>query len=747
MGFQLSFLFCKNFEVDTWTQFSFFLCSRVSSVEPTIVNMGQCLSNTEGSEEGVTTASSFDLSPNTPIEAVFGRVCASCGIKDASSTTKYVAALKSSWYFRAYDMIKIEEETWNTLTLPIIFKKQLFKLLDSCRNNESFLCFQENADEAAKEKDISSILEALLAENGSVETSKHIEILKEALDAMYCLNRDKFKKYMEERTWNEIVVPQYLKVLLLQRIGHKLEREGDGALFPEQGEVLRDFQNATDRGLDEESENVLDPSSTMTQICSILGEQLYAETARIREHLSPLLALHHRRLYHLARIRDELFIELLSAVPQCLKDELFDIMSTTRGRSTDALPFYHYPEQKRRKSTMNRMKLKRIEMDWTIKTEEAMLILERDMNMEPGTLTPDCNLLMEAFYSIPEEGWNSLPNYKRFDIVRVRIKDLMDECAQKYHLNMDDDDCRPRLPEEWLNKYDPESSIEQLFRGGNKKQFTLDGLHWSKETARSIRVIEEYLNQNYVGKLMFIAEEHAQKNKAWTQYLEENAVPSHIRFKINYFSSRGCLQSDDDWLNAYISRNYPKSPPQYQSLLDRFQISDITHNSATVCFCCFIDWLMAMILIGSLQIEFDELAENGYLVEIMDDDQKEQRWQQASGRQNGRSYILRGLNPDSMYKVRARCNDDGAFGFCPFSKTKSFRTLQFVMTFKRIKSEHRRNGLLFGRGDTVKYAMSSEFAWSSCIFGDEINHEMCRVFDLELEWKTASGEYAQFVMG
>ena len=60
--------------------------------------------------------------------------------------------------------------------------------------------------------------------------------------------------------------------------------------------------------------------------------------------------------------------------------------------------------------------------------------------------------------------------------------------------------------------------------------------------------------------------------------------------------------------------------------------------------------------------------------------------------------------------------------------------------------EYHGNHLLFDRGDTVKIS-GDNIGFSSCIFGEEVNHEMCSVFNLELEWQTASGRYPSFLIG
>ena len=152
---------------------------------------------------------------------------------------------------------------------------------------------------------------------------------------------------------------------------------------------------------------------------------------RVREDLSPLFDLHHRRLYHLSLIRDDVFAEALGAAPQCLKDELFDMITATRKHFADALPFYDYPalsaassinKRTHTKSSRNsRLDARRIELDWTMRTDRVMDILERDLVMAPGTLAQDCDMLMSAFFSnlwdwfcVSEATWRSLPNLNMF---------------------------------------------------------------------------------------------------------------------------------------------------------------------------------------------------------------------------------------------------------------------------------------------------------------------------------------------
>eukprot|EP01083_Nonionella_stella_P076454 208337_1 len=73
--------------------------------------------------------------------------------------------------------------------------------------------------------------------------------------------------------------------------------------------------------------------------------------------------------------------------------------------------------------------------------------------------------------------------------------------------------------------------------------------------------------------------------------MTDNQIPSHIRFKINFYSVRGDMQTDDVWLNEYIKNNYPSFPPQYIQdiahpvpIIDDIECKSITHNTASIHF-------------------------------------------------------------------------------------------------------------------------------------------------------------------
>ena len=403
--------------------------------------MGKCHASPEGNdEEGAKDVSAVAVAPYTPIDEVFRRVCASCGISDASSTRPYVTALRNAWHFRAYDLLEVGGERWDELAMPLVLKNELFELLERYRKSTAFIEFEDAP--AAKHQDVREALDELAAANRSEETAKHVRTVREALESAYCCNVENLKTYLDEAAWNALSAPRHLKELLLRRVGHSLEAPERGAgtsgeadhgdadaLFSdkEQLQVVHD---------DDEKQSVPDPTTPMEQLCELLAGRLWAEPERVRCHLSPLFSLQHRRLCHLALIRADVFAEAMATAPPCLKDALFDIVSATRGRCADPLPFYEYPAEsakkgrKRKKaaSASTASKLRRLELDWTMRTDKAMSVLERDLAMAPGALAADCDVLMAAFHSTlwdwfllsPSPSISSCPVITHSDAQRAR---------------------------------------------------------------------------------------------------------------------------------------------------------------------------------------------------------------------------------------------------------------------------------------------------------------------------------------
>eukprot|EP01083_Nonionella_stella_P188595 695489_1 len=496
--------------------------------------------------------------------------------------------------------------------MPIILEEELFKFIENSRNNQSFIDFKS---QTVKNKNIQHVLAQFESNNPSQETSKQIRILEDTFDRLYLFNIDKLKMYLDESQWNEIQVPLYLKDILLRHIDHHFKGQFEGqfvqddvkqgeqdALLPNAGEVGHDIQKATARDLkqDEMKQSPWDATLTLKEVCIRLADELFADIDRITNDLRRLFQYKYGRLYHLSMISDEIFYKLLADVPKCLQSELYDIITQVRGYNVHSLPFYRYtvnPSKKRRKSTVKKLKIE--DINWTMRTDQVMALLEEDMHLSKGELDEDCELMMNNFYSnlwdwffIPRDFWTSLPYYNAFEIVRIRVRDIMKECEDKYKINKNK--TMPTLPDEWVQKYDPKLSTEQLLCGGNNKQFMFDGLDWSQDTAKHIELIQAYMHKNYIGKLQLICREHAKNNDIWTQYMTDNQIPSHIRFKINFYSVRGDMQTDDIWLNDYIKNHYPSFPPQYVQqivppphpipIIDDIECKSITLNTACIHF-------------------------------------------------------------------------------------------------------------------------------------------------------------------
>eukprot|EP01083_Nonionella_stella_P109957 321316_1 len=71
------------------------------------------------------------------------------------------------------------------------------------------------------------------------------------------------------------------------------------------------------------------------------------------------------------------------------------------------------------------------DINWTMRTDQVMALLEEDLHLAKGELDEDCALMMNTFYSnlwdwffISRDFWTSLPYYNAFEIVRIRVQDI-----------------------------------------------------------------------------------------------------------------------------------------------------------------------------------------------------------------------------------------------------------------------------------------------------------------------------------
>eukprot|EP01084_Bolivina_argentea_P283301 485138_1 len=286
---------------------------------------------------------------------VFTKVSEECGINDPALSAEYIKQLNQLWYYRAIDLLNVDKETWNKLKMPMTLQDQLFKYIENCKQNKLFIQFTEPI---SKQKNIKQILNELEAENKSHSTSNDIQLLTKTLDKLYLLNVDKLKMYLEETDWNNINVPQYLKIILLQKIDHKFEGgnnnqlihdDGDDnkgekdPLFSDLDELKYDLQNATERGYNnnkDEKDNI-DPTCTLFDLCDLLANSLFTDSDRIRNDLQMFFDYQYKRIYHLSKISADIFNKFVSKKPKCLRLELFNIITQCRQK-TNLLPFYDY---------------------------------------------------------------------------------------------------------------------------------------------------------------------------------------------------------------------------------------------------------------------------------------------------------------------------------------------------------------------------------------------------------------------
>eukprot|EP01084_Bolivina_argentea_P180942 312557_1 len=87
----------------------------------------------------------------------------------------------------------------------------------------------------------------------------------------------------------------------------------------------------------------LPATCTMSEVCTFLAEELIVNEDKISNDLSPIFkSFNYNRLYHLSRINDEFFDEIMCDVPKYLKHELYDMITNVRGCYVNTLPFYNY---------------------------------------------------------------------------------------------------------------------------------------------------------------------------------------------------------------------------------------------------------------------------------------------------------------------------------------------------------------------------------------------------------------------
>eukprot|EP01084_Bolivina_argentea_P017233 32194_1 len=105
--------------------------------------MGCVSSSDTSASEGDSDIDKLNFSPTTPIRTVFNAIVKCCGTNDDSLSNQYIERLNKLWYYRSYDLIKIEKTLWNTFEMPLIFEDQLFKYIDNCKKNNIYIDFKE----------------------------------------------------------------------------------------------------------------------------------------------------------------------------------------------------------------------------------------------------------------------------------------------------------------------------------------------------------------------------------------------------------------------------------------------------------------------------------------------------------------------------------------------------------------------------------------------------------------------------
>eukprot|EP01084_Bolivina_argentea_P059447 108566_1 len=408
----------------------------------------------------------------------------------------------------------------------------------------------------------------------------------------------------------------------------------------------------------------------MNEIIDMLSDELFIEKEHVIRHLTPFLQYKYKRIYHLSTISKELYDSLLNDTPKCLKRELYCIMQYIQ-HNHPLIQFYN-PKKKKTVTSF-------LDIDWTMTTDQVFDVLEHDLNLTQGELSQDVDILMNHFYSnlwdllfVPDQCWQSMPYYHKYQIVRIRVHDLLKQCQEKYNLNPKM--LNPKLPTPWGTQYNGMESVEFiLFNSGKKKdKFSLYGTDWSKSTQKAVKCINEYLTKNMVKKIQFLPNEHCKNNDNWTRYMSQYDIPSHIRFKLNFYAIKGQIQTEDQWLHNYVGDCYLNEPPQSTqqvvngkvhlnasfSLLDnetavsppKFRIVQIKCDKAT--------------------IEFTAVRKELHCcVEAKDTEQKESEWNKIATIANETHYVLHDLKPSTKYKIRVKYQL-----LAEYSKSISFKT-------------------------------------------------------------------------
>eukprot|EP01084_Bolivina_argentea_P255746 430286_1 len=150
----------------------------------------------------VDTINPLIISPTTPIEVIFERIKRICDNISDEIYSKCIKDLKESWYYRAVDLIDINEDNDAHLVskIPTILHDPLLKFITVWRKEDKFLQFEEPLptfdDLTCKySKNVTYILDMLKEENQLNSTALDIDILQERFEELCLLNIDKFKIY------------------------------------------------------------------------------------------------------------------------------------------------------------------------------------------------------------------------------------------------------------------------------------------------------------------------------------------------------------------------------------------------------------------------------------------------------------------------------------------------------------------------------------------------------------------------
>eukprot|EP01084_Bolivina_argentea_P238049 399932_1 len=370
--------------------------------------MGNCCSSTD--------------QPTTPISVVLTRIAEKRGIeKHKEYANKLADILRKQWYYRAFDLMEIDKETWDSLHLSVVFGNKINEYNNRYRNT----MFGQFNEPYTNTNDMRLILNALRYENNIDSAIEDINKIDNKCKSLFLYNTIKFKQHFSENDFDELDVPIRLKIILSRKLNISYKEyniNNREYILVEQSETSVDTHSISHTT---QFQKQFDGTTSTDAICFVLAQILLTDDIDyIKQMLSPLFDLKYNRMYHLSTINQNIFNELLINVPSCLRITLWKMIQRIGKEYSNGFPFYN--DQKRQTSAINSTSKRYNNIDTNklklaMKTTDVFSLLEHDMNLSYNELKKDCDILMNKFYCnlwdwffIPMEIWNECPYYKSY---------------------------------------------------------------------------------------------------------------------------------------------------------------------------------------------------------------------------------------------------------------------------------------------------------------------------------------------